>query len=91
MTLIPISQLHPDQALNILRTAPVPILTVSLVAVIFDRYNELVLPQKKKLFGQLLETRYPEMLQFAKSQTLPRVKRTVSRVAFSLGHDREAI
>ncbi len=91
MTQIHISQLHPDQALNILRTAPVPILTVSLVAAIFDRYNELVLPQKKKLFDQLLETRYPEMLQFAKSQTLPRVKRTVSRVAFSLGHDREAI
>lgn len=91
MTAIPISKLHPNQALAILRVATKPDVTISLVAAILSRFSELIDTQKRKLFGQLLETRYDEMLHYARSQTLPRVKRTVSKVAHSLGHEGEGI
>lgn len=91
MNIPPASQIHPVQAMEALRIASNPLASLVLVQSILSRYTELLDPHMRTLFWQILKDRYPDMLQFTRSQKVSSVKRTMSRVALAVNEREESV
>ena len=91
MNIPQVSQIHPDQAIEVLKTTSNPQASLILAQSILSRYKELVDVDKRTLFWQILESRYIDMLQFTRSQKLPSAKRAMSRIAFAVNQRDESV